>query len=95
MIGASYKEAIVSVSLVERKSGYTVLAIVTNKTSGIVNHAIVDRLKAMDTQVRTIPYGNGKESSDHRFIDQEIDSTTDFADPLASWQRGLNENLNG
>jgi IS30 family transposase len=40
-------------------------------------------------------FDNGKEFAQHSKIDAAINSTTYFADPFASWQRGSNENFNG
>lgn len=40
-------------------------------------------------------FDNGKEFAEHQRIDKELQSTTYFADPFASWQRGSNENFNG
>jgi IS30 family transposase len=37
----------------------------------------------------------GKEFAEHARIDRALQSTTYFADPFASWQRGSNENFNG
>ena len=37
----------------------------------------------------------GKEFAKHARIDTALQSTTYFADPFASWQRGSNENFNG
>ncbi len=45
--------------------------------------------------VKTITFDNGKEFAEHQRIDSELKSTTYFADPFASWQRGSNENFNG
>jgi IS30 family transposase len=45
--------------------------------------------------VKTITLDNGKEFTHHEKVDQELGSTTYFADPFASWQRGTNENFNG
>lgn len=93
VIGAGHKQAIVS--LVERKSGLAILARVPNKTAEMVSQAIIDRLSAMRDRVKTITFDNGKEFAHHRIIDRALGSTTYFADPFASWQRGSNENLNG
>ena len=46
-------------------------------------------------KVRTLTYDNGKEFADHAAIDQSLGPISYFADPYSSWQRGLNENLNG
>ena len=93
VIGKGHKQAIVS--LVERKSGYAVLAKVENKTADLVSNAIINRLKSLATKVRTLTYDNGKEFADHASIDQALGSISYFADPYSSWQRGSNENLNG
>ncbi|MSP03688.1 MAG: IS30 family transposase [Acetobacteraceae bacterium] len=93
VIGAGHKQAIVSV--VERKSGYAILAKVANKTADLVASAIVNRLSPLAPLVKTITYDNGKEFADHAHIDNELGSTAYFADPFSSWQRGTNKNLNG
>ena len=93
LIGKSHKQAIIS--LVERKSGYAVLAKVRNKTADLVSNAIIGRLKPIQNAVRTLTYDNGKEFADHATIDKALGSASYFADPYSSWQRGSNENLNG
>jgi IS30 family transposase len=93
VIGASHKGAVVT--MVERKSGYAVLAKVVNKTSDLVSSAIVSNLKPFCVRVKTLTYDNGKEFAAHGLIDQELNSTAYFARPFASWERGSNENLNG
>jgi IS30 family transposase len=93
LIGKSHKQAIIS--LVERKSGYAVLAKVGNKTAHLVSSAIIDRLKPIAMKVQTLTFDNGKEFSDHAKIDSALGSISYFADPYSSWQRGSNENLNG
>ena len=93
LIGNGHKHAIVS--LVERKSGYAVLAKVENKTAALVSSAIIERLKPISKRVQTLTYDNGKEFADHATIDRALGSTAYFADPYSSWQRGSNENLNG
>ena len=82
-------------SLVERKSGYAVLAKVENKTADQVSTAIIRRLKPIARRVRTLTYDNGEEFAEHAAIDKVLGSTAYFADPYSSWQRGSNENLNG
>jgi len=72
LFGKGNKQAIVS--LVERKSGYVVLAKVKNKTADLVSHAIINRLKPLATKVRTLTYNNGKEFADHAAIDRVLGS---------------------
>jgi IS30 family transposase len=93
VIGAAHKQAVVT--LVERKSGYAVLAKVKIKTSDLVSSAIISKLSPMAPLVKTITFDNGKEFAEHARIDTALQSTTYFADPFASWQRGSNENFNG
>ena len=93
VIGANYKQAIVTV--VERKSGYAVIAKVENKTADLVSAAIVNRLKPFGTKVKTLTFDNGKEFCGHGKIDEALGSTSYFARPFASWERGSNENFNG
>ena len=94
VIGASHKGAVVT--MVERKSGYAVMAKVEKKTSELVSSsAIVDKLKPMAARVKTLTFDNSKEFAAHTHIDEQLQSPTYFARPFASWQRGSNENLNG
>lgn len=93
VIGANHKQAIVTV--VERKSGYAVIAKVSNKTSDLVGAAIIKALKPFEVRVKTLTYDNGKEFCGHAKIDQALGSTGYFARPFASWERGSNENFNG
>jgi len=93
VIGVNHKGAIVT--LVERKSGYAVIAKVANKTAGLVSAAIVNQLKPIAIKVKTLTYDNGKEFAEHAAIDKQLGSTAYFARPYASWERGTNENFNG
>ena len=93
VIGANHKQAIVT--MVERKSGYAVIAKVENKTADLVSAAIVNRLKPFGKKVKTLTFDNGKEFCGHGKIDEALGSTSYFARPFASWERGSNENFNG
>jgi IS30 family transposase len=93
VIGAAHKQAIVTV--VERKSGYAVIAKGSNKTSDLVGSAIIQALKPFEARVKTLTYDNGKKFCGHAQIDQALGSTGYFARPFGSWERGSNENYNG
>jgi len=93
VIGAHHKQAVVT--LVERKSGYVLIAKVINKTADLVSTAIINILSPLAPLVKTITFDNGKEFAEHQRIDAALKSTTYFADPFTSWQRGSNENFNG
>ena len=77
MISASHKSTVVT--MVERKSGYGVMAKVANKTSILVSSAIVDKLKPMATRVKTLTSDNGKEFAAHAHIDEQLQSKDYFA----------------
>lgn len=93
VIGVNHKHAIVT--LVERKSGYGLIAKVQNKTAKLVSKAIVKLLEPFKAKVKTLTYDNGKEFAKHAWIDKKLSSTGYFARPYCSWQRGSNENFNG
>lgn len=93
IIGAGHKQALVS--LVERKSGYCLLAHVPHKTSEAVSRAIIRSLVPIKARVSTLTFDNGLEFAGHAEIDRALGSVSYFADPYASWQRGTNENTNG
>ena len=93
IIGKSHKQAIVS--LVERKSGYTLIRKVKRKTARAVRKAAVSLLKPHRDKVHTLTSDNGKEFSEHEQIAKALDADFYFAHPYASWERGTNENTNG
>jgi IS30 family transposase len=93
VIGAAHKQAIVT--LVERKSGFALLAKVSNKTADLEGRAVEAKLMPLNSRVKTLTVDNGKEFADHQAIDQALGIQTYFADPYCSWQRGSNENFNG
>ena len=93
VIGANHKQAIVTV--VERKSGCAVIEKVANKKADLFSAAIVKRLKPFGAKVKTLLYDKGKEFCGHVKIDEALGSTSYFARPFASLERGSNENFNG
>jgi len=93
VIGKGHRGALVT--LVERKSLYTVIRTVPNKTAEAVRNAVVDGLTPYIDRVHTITYDNGREYTDHEGMASDLESRIYFAHPYASWERGLNENTNG
>lgn len=85
----------VLVSLVERKSRYTLACPLTSKHSAGVTQAIVDLLRPHREVCKTLTFDNGKEFAEHEFIAGCLKAKVYFAQPYCSWQRGLNENTNG
>ncbi len=93
VIGANHKGDVVT--MVERKSGYAVMAKVTYKTSALVSSAIVDKLQPLAARLKTLTFDKGKEFAGHAYIDEQLLSTAYFARPFTSWERGSNENFKG
>jgi IS30 family transposase len=93
VIGKGHRGALVT--LVERKSLYTVIRAVLYKTAEAVRNAVVDGLTPHIDRVHTITYDNGREFADHESMANDLEARIYFAHPYASWERGLNENTNG
>ncbi len=95
VIGQHHKQAIVT--LVERKTGLLKMKRVGHKTAQQVSEAMIELLKPVRLQVKTITSDNGKEFAQHKKVKQKLFSPFFFADAYAyaSWQRGTNENTNG
>jgi len=93
MIGKGHRGALVT--LIERKSLYTVIRSVIHKTAAAVRAAVVDGLSPYIDRVATITYDNGREFADHEGMASDLETRIYFAHPYASWERGLNENTNG
>ena len=73
----------------------TTLTRADRKTSEAVRDVIVQSLRPFKARVCTLTFDNGLEFARHAEIDHVLKSTSYFADPYASWQRGTNENTNG
>ena len=85
----------VLVTLVERKSRYTLAAQLDSRHSNKVTQAIIELLGPHKQQCQTLTFDNGKEFAEHEFIAKCLDAKAYFAHPYCSWERGLNENHNG
>ena len=93
LIGRNHKQAIVS--LVERKSGFTLIRKVERKTAKEVSQAMIGLLKPFRLKVLTITSDNGREFAHHETIAKQLRTDFYFAHPYASYERGTNENTNG
>ena len=85
----------VLLSLVERKSNLCLLSRLDSRHAAITADAIIALLGKMKGRVHTITADNGKEFAGHKKIAQALDAEFYFAHPYASWERGLNEHING
>jgi transposase, IS30 family len=84
------------VSLVERKSGYTLLARVDDRRAATVRRAAQQQFAALPPHLRrTLTFDNGKEFAEHELLAAATGLQIYFAQPYCAWQRGTNENTNG
>src|SRR5665648_266923 len=93
IIGRRHRGALVS--LVERKSGFTLIGALARKTAAGVRDLTVELLGPHQKLVHTMTYDNGKEFAYHQDIAKSLKAKVYFAHPYSSWERGLNENTNG
>ena len=94
IIGANHQGAILS--MVERNSKYTMLVKLKNKNATGVRKAIIRALKTLPKhRRRTLTFDNGKEFAQHEKIAKALAMACYFAAPYRSWERGLNEHVNG
>ena len=83
------------VSLVERKSRFTLLQPVDQCQAELVSQATISLLKPFAEKVHTITGDNGKEFANHAQIAEALEAAFYFAHPYSAWERGTNENTNG
>ena len=95
IIGAQQQGVILS--LVDRKSKFTLLAFMNGKHAHQVPDLIKGCFKRLPKKIRghTITFDNGKEFSRHEEITRKTKLRCYFATPYHSWERGLNEHTNG
>lgn len=93
VIGQNHQGALVT--LVERKSRYTLACQVASRHSAGVTEAVIGLLRPHRRQCHTLTFDNGKEFAEHAFMAQCLNAKVYFAHPYCSWERGLNENHNG
>lgn len=82
------------VTLVDRKSRFTLVKRVFSKSKQEVGDALIELLGKVGKKY-TLTLDNGGEFADQVRISQASKVRLYFAKPYASWQRGTNENTNG
>jgi len=68
---------------------------VERKTSTAVKDSLIELIEPFEKVLHTLTLDNGKKFADHAKVTQKLGLTVYFADPYSSWQRGLNEQVNG
>lgn len=82
-------------TLVDRKSRYTLIEPVASKRPSEILKATLLALKRARTKNKTMTNDNGLEFMDHLELTQKLSIPVFFARPYAAWERGTNENTNG
>jgi IS30 family transposase len=93
IIGKNHKGALLSI--VERKSKFTLIRKLPKKQADLVAEAAIDLLQPYKGKVFTITADNGQEFAHHEHIKERLKTDVYFAHPYHSWERGLCENTNG
>lgn len=93
IIGRNRQGALLT--LVERKSLYTLIMKLNGKNSQELAEAAIMALHPIRDKVHTITFDNGHEFAAHEQISVAVEADIYFAHPYSSWERGTNENING
>jgi transposase, IS30 family len=85
-----------AVTLVDRKSGYLLIARVCDRHAVTVREAMVQLFQPSPQRLRkTLPLDNGKAFAEHEQLAATTALQVYFAKPYCARQRGTNENANG
>jgi IS30 family transposase len=85
----------VFVSLVERKSRFTILLPLPDRKSERVERSIRGRLQQLPADIRhSITFDNGSEFAAYLALENSLGLDVYFTDPHSPWQRGTNEYTN-
>ena len=93
IIGKGHQSAMMT--FVERKSLYTIIIKLDNRHADTLAHSLIETVKHMKSAIKTITFDNGKEFAEHQTIAKKLKADVFFAHPYSSWERGINENING
>jgi IS30 family transposase len=94
VVGAGRRGGLVT--LVERKSGFALVAKVQRLKKRNVACSATRQLARLPRELRhTATFDNGKEFADHKRITEATGIAIYFARPYHAWERGSNESFNG
>jgi IS30 family transposase len=82
-------------TLVERKTRFTIICPVQSRTIEEINTAALIALQPYRKAVKSITFDNGTEFHGYKALEEHLGITVYFAHPHHSWERGTNENTNG
>lgn len=93
IIGKNRKSALLT--LVDRKTLFTHIVRLEGRQADKLAQSAIERLKPIRDKLHSLTLDNGLEFACHEKVAGALKIDTYFADPYASWQRGINENTNG
>ncbi len=93
IVGANQKGAITTI--VDRASMFVKISIPTSKKAIDIETETLRLLTPFKDKIHTITSDNGFEFSNHKNISNALDCDYYFCHPYSSWERGLNEYING
>lgn len=93
VMGSGDKHCILT--LVDRKTGYTMIGKLRNRTTATANARAISLLRGAARPVRTLTVDNGTEFHSYREVEAATGTRFFFATPHHSWERGTSENTNG
>lgn len=93
IIGRHHKGAILTI--VDRGTQLVLASKIDDKTSAGVEVATLNLLRPFSACIKTLTNDNGKEFADHESISKKLRIPVYFCHPYSSFERGLNENMNG
>ena len=93
IVGANQKGAITTI--VDRASMFVKISIPTSKKASDVEKETLKLLTPFKDKILTITSDNGFEFSNHKNVSQALNCDYYFCHPYSSWERGLNEYING
>ncbi len=85
----------VLLTLVDRKTLYTIIVKLDSKRASEVAKAVVKVLYPLKQRIKTITFDNGLEFAEHEIMSKKLEAQIYFAHPYSPWERGINENING
>jgi IS30 family transposase len=93
IIGKNHQGAVLT--LVERKSYFTLMAKLDQKRADLTRHKMINLLSTYKDHVHTITADNGHEFAEHKIIAEKLSADFYFTHPYSAWEKAINENTNG
>jgi len=95
-MGGKQKDKSSFAATVERKTRYTLLDLVKDRTAETRNQQLVSRLKTLPSKLKhTLTADNGAENAKHQQLKRATGMDIYFCHPYASWEKGTVENRIG